>query len=643
MCFQSYNFLLTSCYFFYTDRLSLLKKRVMDPSEGRPYIKVSDQELPPLYESVNSKDSEENPSPCSHINRTLLPFKAFYYFFYGAIGSLFPFITLYFRHLWLSPTQAGLLVGLRPIIQSITTPFWALVADRFNAKKIVLFIGLCGWLFSHASLLLVPAGKKPLSCAENSTHVTKRSVELSYPLPKNILGKEHNPYPQEILDYNPVDISYASPNDMASKKHNKNPPDSLDYNSAASNMKLLEKENPHDQVRFSRKKNPNKPSLQNLLNISSEVKTEATIQPSLANIDEFNLDSTSNQNGKGSWWSISSMHLPLETWHTFTYLFLIILIGNLFAAPAQTMANTATLQVLGDDTHKYGAQRCFGSIGWGVSAFVVGMLVSMNHDSSLACKGIDDINYSPCFYAFGFLMLCSLVVAIPFKFRNAKEDNPRETRAQLTQVCQQLDCLTLFVFFTVLLAGFNMGFIQTFLFWYLQSLGGSQTLFSLILGFNAVGEMIGFLLSVKLISKYGHLKVLALGIFAYAVRLTVYGVVGNPWLVLTVEFLKAFTSSAIWAAAMSYIGDSCHNGSTLAAIVHMLYWGVGYGGGCMIGGVLMERIGARTSFLGLAVISLGVVILILVVVHLNCCPKRKQDIYIPVDSDDEELEQDSDE
>jgi MFS family permease len=75
----------------------------------------------------------------------------------------------------------------------------------------------------------------------------------------------------------------------------------------------------------------------------------------------------------------------------------------------------------------------------------------------------------------------------------------------------------------------------------------------------------------------------------------------------------------------------------------MLYWGVGYGGGGMIGGVLMERIGARTTFLGLAVISLGVVILILVVVHLNCCPKRKQDIYIPVDSDDEELEQDSDE
>jgi MFS family permease len=602
----------------------------MDPSEGRPYIAASEQELPPLYESVNSKDSEKAPL-CSNINRTYLPFKAFFYFFYGAIGSLFPFLALYFRHLWLSPTQAGLLVGLRPIIQSITTPFWALFADRFNAKKIVLFIGLCGWLFAHACLLLVPAGKKPLSCAVNSTHVTKRSLDFIDPLIHRT-SQELNTYPEQILDYNPVDITPIR--DGAQKRREHDLRDSPNHNYVQKNMDEKE-ENSRQEF----PKNSSVPT--SPLHTASEIRSENIIKPNSA--DNFNLKSKDNDNGKGSWLFISSAQEPLDTWHTFTYLFLIILIGNLFAAPAQTMANTATLQALGDDTHRYGTQRCFGSIGWGVSAFVVGMLVSMNHDSSLACKGLDDINYTPCFYAFGVLMLCAVIVAITFKFRSAKEVNPRETRATVAQIYQQLDCLTLFLLFTVLLAGFNMGFIQTFLFWYLQSLGGTQNLFSLILGFNAVGEMIGFLLSVKLISKFGHLKVLALGIFAYAVRLTVYGVVGNPWLVLIVELLKAFTSSAVWAAAMSYVGDSCTNGSTLAAIVHMLYWGVGYGGGGMLGGVLMEAVGARSTFLGLAVISLIVVILTLVIVHLNCFPKRKQEIYMPVESDDEDVEQDSDE
>lgn len=610
----------------------------MDPSEGRPYIEASEQELPPLYESVNSKDSDDKSSFCPTINRTLLPFKAFYCFFYGATGALFPFIALYFKHLWLSATQAGLLVGLRPIVQSITTPCWALFADRFSAKKIVLFIGLCGWLFANTCLLLVPAGKKPLSCIENSTHIAKRSVNFQYPLPNDIVGAERDPYPQEILDYNPMDG--ASPNDNIGTEHNQNPRNSFDCNSAACNTKLLQKENLNDQTH---PQLPEVPSLQNSQKISSDIKTQTSSQFRSAKIDQSNVDSTNNDVMDKQWWRMSSTHQPIDTWHTFSYLFLIILIGNLFAAPAQTMANTATLQVLGDDTYKYGAQRCFGSVGWGLAAFVVGMLVSMNHDRSLACKGMNDINYSPCFYAFGILMLCSIVVAIPFKFRNVINVNSPESSAPLTQTCQLIDCVTVFIFFTVFVAGFNMGFIQTFLFWHLQTLGGTQQLFSVIVAFNAIGEMIGFILSVRLISKYGHLNVLALGIFAYAVRLTVYGVVENPWLVLTVEFLKAFTSSAVWASAMSYIGAVSRIGSTLSSIVHMLYWGIGYGGGGMLGGVLMQAVGARTTFLGLAIISATIVIFILLINHLNCCPKRKQDFYLPVESDEEEQEQDSDE
>ena len=602
----------------------------MDPSEGRPYIEASEQELPPLYESVNSKDSEEKSSFCPIINRTLIPFKAFYCFFYGAIGALFPFIALYFRHLWLSPVHAGLLVGLRPIIQSITTPCWALFADRFSAKKIVLFIGLCGWLFTHTCILLVPAGEKPLSCIENSTHIAKRSINFQF--------AERNPYPQEIFDYNPMND--ASSNDNIRTEHNQNPRDSVDCNSTACNTKLLQEESLNDQTH---PQQPEVSSLQNSQKISSEIKTQTSSQFRSSEIDHSNVDSTNNDIIHKQWWHMSSMHEPIDTWHTFSYLFLIILIGNLFAAPAQTMANTATLQALGDDTHKYGAQRCFGSIGWGLAAFVVGMLVSMNHDRSLACKGMNDINYSPCFYAFGILMLCSIVVAIPFKFRTENNVNVREPRAPLTQTCQLIDCITLFIFFTVFVAGFTMGFIQTFLFWHLQTLHGTQQLFSIILAFNAVGEMIGFILSVKLISKYGHLNVLAMGMFAYAVRLTVYGVVKNPWLVLIVEFLKAFTSSAVWASAMSYIGDVSRVGSTLSSIVHMLYWGIGYGGGGMLGGVLMEAVGAPTTFLGLAVISMTLVIFILLINHLNCFPKRKQDIYLPVESDEEEQEQDSDE
>ena len=139
--------------------------------------------------------------------------------------------------------------------------------------------------------------------------------------------------------------------------------------------------------------------------------------------------------------------------------------------------------------------------------------VSLNHDSSLACKGLDDVNYTPCLYPFGFMMLCSLIVAIFFKFRNENDANP-SVDANPSKFCQKQTYFTLFVLLTVFVAGFSIGFVQTFLFWHLQSLGGTQRLFSLMIGLGSIGEMVGFMLSVKLISKYGHLKVLASGMLS---------------------------------------------------------------------------------------------------------------------------------
>ncbi|XP_046848368.1 major facilitator superfamily domain-containing protein 6-A-like isoform X2 [Xenia sp. Carnegie-2017] len=542
----------------------------MDSSEGRLFIEDKDEELPPLYDAVTEQNDADNKSfwTCCVINRTLLPFKAFYYFFYGAIGSLFPFLALYYKHLWLSPTQTGVLVGLRLFVQMFTTPLWAVLADRFHAKKIVLFIGLCGWLFANTSILLVPPGRKPLSCSENSnkTYLQKRLFPLST---------------------------------------------SNDFNGSDQNDKHL---------------------LPNVKNHPAfAIKYDSLVASEIENFDE-----NSNLDIKRSFFSKGRESRSIDTRHTFFYLFIIIFVGNLFSAPAQTMANTAMLQTLEDDSHKYGIQRCFGSIGWGASAFLVGMLVSMNHDRRLACTWLDDINYTPCFYAFGAFMLCALFVATTFKYKKENDRKKTDKKSSISVDCRQMDYLTMFVCFVVFIAGFNMGFIQTFLFWHLQSLGGNQHLFSIILAFNAIGEMIGFILSVKLISRFGHLNVLALGIFAYAVRCTVYGIVKNAWLVLFVEYLKAFTSSAVWSAAMSYVGDTSTTGSSLSSIVHTLYWGLGYGGGSILGGVFMQVLEARTTFLGLAVISLLVVILILMINHHNCCPKRKREVYLPVGSEEEE-------
>lgn len=51
---------------------------------------------------------------------------------------------------------------------------------------------------------------------------------------------------------------------------------------------------------------------------------------------------------------------------------LLVIIGEFFAAPAITLADSAVLTLLGEDADTYSHQRMFGSFGWGLAMFFVG-------------------------------------------------------------------------------------------------------------------------------------------------------------------------------------------------------------------------------------------------------------------------------
>ena len=66
------------------------------------------------------------------INRELLIAKAFYFCFFSAFGSLLPLMAIYFKNMGMTPTQAGILIGIRPFVGYLSAPFWADLADRYS-------------------------------------------------------------------------------------------------------------------------------------------------------------------------------------------------------------------------------------------------------------------------------------------------------------------------------------------------------------------------------------------------------------------------------------------------------------------------------------------------------------------------------
>ena len=419
------------------------------------------------------------------VNKDLLFCKLFYFFFFAAFGSLYPLLAIYFKQLGMNATQSGILIGFRPFIEFCSAPFWGGVADRWRKWRFLQLLSVASWIFFTLAMAFV---KPPhIKCfGDNATDTDVINFE------KNLIRPAYS-----TVYYDQEGVKDA-----------------------------------------------------------------------------------------------------------FFALLLIVVIGEFFSAPAVTFADTVTLSYLGEDTDNYGKQRMFGSLGWGLAMFFVGMALDQSttfpgHPCETQHKREKD--YIVCFAVFSVLMSFAGITAFQFRFPikddsftfwppwlistknkvigaitgNAKiekeklveEDDefrfgqPKTELAKadstgdikeaklvgengkplqislqsrndmVTDVINspgaaphsRLDSEEAFfsrwlavlkilaqakyisVLFVVWFMGFGIGLIFTFLFWYLQDLGGSPTLFGVASVMNHMSELLAYFMCSNFIARFGKL------------------------------------------------------------------------------------------------------------------------------------------
>lgn len=114
-------------------------------------------------------------------------------------------------------------------------------------------------------------------------------------------------------------------------------------------------------------------------------------------------------------------------------MLLLIIIGEFFSAPAITLVDSAVITILGDDADRYGHQRMFGSLGWGLSMFFLGIALDRSTAFSnhpCGTPGVREKNYRICFFAFSVLMGGALISATQINFRYEEETEKKEEQKQ---------------------------------------------------------------------------------------------------------------------------------------------------------------------------------------------------------------------
>lgn len=491
-----------------------------------------------------SDDTHQKNTVCPKINRTLLPSKIFYFFYFSSWGSLMPYLALYFKEMHLSPCKVGVLMGLRPFVNFIFTPLWGVLVDRTKKGKLVLMISLTATIFTTFSLSLVSSREKICLHSQRSANHSRRTLL-------------NDSFPRQWQNYS-------------------------------------------------------RGSLNLTLNSYTFYPTSISALP--WSLVFFSVDNYPSQTA--------------DTKHLFFQLFIILLFGNIMACPSVALVDTVTMKNLGKENHKYGIQRLWGSFGFGVAAFMIGACLSTTRYCPDLLTRPKLIDYSMSFYAFALCMVFALLSATKLDFTvshstDDQESTPRKTTLEeahqsrnntkcgyflehLSMLKHTMNFPFLFFLFTAFIFGFKAAFIKTFLFWHLKDLGGNEELFSIMAALHCIAEVTIYFLSARLITALGHIKVLYLGFFCYFLRCFTYFLLSNPWVVLPVEMLAGITSAAVWSAMLSYVNlmSNDDNATTMQGVLHGVHWGLGYGTGEMLGGLMVSALGTGTSFLLLGIISL---------------------------------------
>ncbi|TNN47048.1 Major facilitator superfamily domain-containing protein 6 [Liparis tanakae] len=481
---------------------------------------------------------------CLRVNSRLLVSKVFYFFFFAAYGSLHPLLAVYYKQLGMSASRSGLLVGIRYFIEFCSAPFWGVVADRFQKGKAVLLFSVLCWLIFNCGIGFVKPAQ--MICQEKGAGGTTAAPPPTTPTPPDNFTQSSNAtdsanhtrrrrsfldldwLPETLDSYlgvlhrngRSVDANATSP------LENTTPPNTTPPNTTPPNTTPL---TPNTTPPNTTPLTPNT----TLLMLNTTPLSLNTTLP--APNTTLSTTSTSAAPTEAKEYQIVYNKDQVES--IFLLILLLIIVGEFFTAPTLTIVDTVTLQNLCKARDRYGLQRMWGSLGWGLAMLLVGIWSDHTYFTvelvGTGCTGLRLHNYKIAFIAFGVLMAVAFVVATQFHFGNGVESQqelpegvvedagpPRAaleaeglSAAEAAPEFHYGDLLRILcsvryssVLFVAWFMGFGYGFVFTFLYWHLEDLQGTTTLFGVCSVVSHVSELAAYFSSHKLIELVGHIR-----------------------------------------------------------------------------------------------------------------------------------------
>jgi len=280
--------------------------------------------------------------------------------------------------------------------------------------------------------------------------------------------------------------------------------------------------------------------------------------------------------------SVLWFSLQFFAW-SFDWTIVAVMLAQFQRSPGASLLDHAVLNMLAKVGGEYGKQRLFGAVGFGIGAYATGLAVA-----------VGGIYWS---FAMSFMLCMSSLLVLrlipPVRYgadgyaalETGKQDNqPAEPEApssfldNIQVVVREADVLVLLG--VVFLMGLMYGVLSSFLTLNLYNLSGGDA--------KIVGVAIMCTVNVLLVSIAG-----------YALRISYYAVMTDPWSAIPFEFLHGITFGLAWAAVTQYIYSATPKGceGTVMGMLNAIQNGLARATGTLVGGYFYENYGPRVMWL----------------------------------------------
>jgi PPP family 3-phenylpropionic acid transporter len=290
--------------------------------------------------------------------------------------------------------------------------------------------------------------------------------------------------------------------------------------------------------------------------------------------------------------------LALSMITRFFILIPVVAAYALFNAPVMPLVDSTVLGMLGERKSKYGKQRLWGAVGWGIAAPVVGYMVERS-----------GLHWT--FYSYLTLMSAGLLIIAFLPVMKTS------VRSKFRQGLHSLLLNWQWVMFLMItfIGGTILSIISSFLFLYLNDMNASNTLMGLSLTVATISEIPILYFSDHLLQRWSAKGLLTFSLAITIVRSLAYSFIKTPGWVLLIQLLHGTSFAAMWVAGVSYANKIAPKG--MGATAQGIFSGVQFGlagiFGGLIGGWLYEDIGAVMMFRWVGIIGLTLAISLLLI------------------------------